>query len=385
MSFLRSERIAAVLLLAAAALALVLANSPLGDALVRLRDVDLGPADLGLRLSAGHWVTDGILAIFFFVAAIELRSELSVGELNTRRKAFVPLIAALGGVVAPALIFVAITTGTDQVRGWPIPTATDIAFALGILALVGRGLPPRVRALLLALAIIDDLIAITLIAVLFTDGMQPLALLGAVPVVLLFGYLARRRVTGGSRAAMVAVMVVLVCLTWYLVYTSGVHATIAGVALGLVMPVDGGSALKHRLEPWTNGLVLPLFAFTASLVLLPRDGAANLEPVFWGIVVALPVGKLVGITIATLLATRLVPKAQRMGAIPLGDILVVATLGGVGFTVALLMNDLAFRGDEGVVAQGTIAVLAGSAISIVAGLVVTSIRARRYRKLESTR
>lgn len=378
LSAFRSERLAAILLLACAAAGVALANSPIGGALAEVRDIHVGPRFLGLDLSLGHWVTDGLLALFFFTAAIELRHELTRGELDTPRKAFIPAIAAVGGVIAPAAIFLIIAGSTPEAVGWPIPTATDIAFALGVLALVGRGLPPRVRALLLALAVIDDLIAILLIAVLFTTDLQPLALLGAVPVVLAFGFLARR-LQKHRRAVTVPALVLLGLIAWALVYTSGVHATIAGVALGLVMPVGAGGQAKHLLDPWINGIVLPLFAFTASLVVLPSAGLDALEPVFWGILIALPLGKLVGITVAGLIAVRLVPRSERASAPPLGDLLVVATLGGIGFTVALLMNELAFRGSPDVAAQGTIAVLAGSLISIVAGVVTTAIRARSYR------
>lgn len=375
----RSERVAAVLLLVAAVVGLALANSPIGPGLQQLRDLHLGPAAIGLDLSLGHWITDGLLAIFFFVAALELRHELTHGELDSPRKAFIPAVAAIGGVVVPALIYLLIAGGSEHANGWPIPTATDIAFALGVLALVGRGLPPRVRALLLALAVIDDLIAILLIAFLFTDDVQPIALLLAVPTVLLFGWLSRRLGTGRRRAVIIAVLIAIGLLTWVLVHASGVHATIAGVALGLVMAPRRGQWVRHALEPWTNGAILPLFAFTSALVVVPAVGLTGLDPAFWGIVVALPLGKLIGITGAAMLASRMIPAAERKAALPLGDVVVVAVLGGIGFTVSLLMNELAFRGEESIIAEGTLAVLAGSTISIVAGLVVTGLQARRTR------
>ena len=377
----RSDRIAAILLLLAAVAGLTVANSPLGDAVLELRDTYLDIPFLGIHLSVGHWITDGLLAVFFLVAAIELRHELTHGELDSPRKALVPAVAAVGGVVAPAAIFLIMVTDPDLAGGWPIPTATDIAFALGVLALVGRGLPARVRALLLALAVIDDLIAILFIAFFFTSDLQPLPLLAAIPTTLLFGWLSYRISRPSRRAAVIVpVMVVLGLATWLLVFLSGVHATIAGVALGLVLSPATGGRLRRALEPWTNSIVLPLFAFTSSLVLIPTVGLSGLSIVFWAIVIALPVGKLVGITVGSLIATRMTPKSQRAAALPFRDILVVATLGGIGFTVSLLMNELAYRGLEEIVAEGTLAVLSGSAIAIVVGVTVTSIVAARHRR-----
>ncbi|MEO6114879.1 MAG: Na+/H+ antiporter NhaA [Pseudolysinimonas sp.] len=377
MTFLRSERIAALLLVAAAALGVGLANSPLAGALFAARDTHLDIPWLGLELSAGHWITDGLLAIFFFLAAIELRHELTHGELDSPRKALVPAVAAVGGVLAPALVYVAFVRDPEQTSGWPIPTATDIAFALGVLALVGRGLPSRVRALLLALAVIDDLIAILLIAIFFTRTFNLLPLLIAVPVVALFAFVSTR-VRGRAAPWLVAALIVLGIAAWVLVHLSGIHSTIAGVALGLVMAPAVAGRTRHGLEPWSNGVILPLFAFSASLVVIPAVGISALSPVFWGIAVALPIGKLIGITGGALIAARFIPKAERRAAVPLGDVLVVASLGGIGFTVSLLMSELAFPLGE-IAAESTLAVLCGSIAAAIIGAVVTAVRARQYR------
>ena len=379
-TFLRSERVAALLLVAAAALGVGLANSPLGTTLFAVRDTHLDIPLLGLELSVGHWITDGLLAIFFFLAAIELRHELTHGELDSPRKALVPAIAAVGGVLVPALVYLAFVHDPQLVAGWPIPTATDIAFALGVLALVGRGLPSRVRALLLALAVIDDLIAILLIAIFFTHSLQLVPLLVAVPVVALFGFLSSR-LRGRAAPWIVAALIVLGITAWVLVHLSGIHSTIAGVALGLVMASVPASRTRKALEPWSNGIILPLFAFSSSLVLIPAVGLSGLSPVFWGIAVALPLGKLLGITGGAWVASRFIPKAQRRAAVPLGDVLVIATLGGIGFTVSLLMNELAFRGQAIVAAEGTLAVLCGSVVAAIIGAIVTAARARHYRAL----
>jgi Na+:H+ antiporter, NhaA family len=390
MAFLRSERYAAFLLIGAAVLGILLANSPVGAALIGLKDTHFGFPTLGIDLSLGHWATDGLLAIFFFIAAIELKHELTAGELDTPRKALVPTIAAVGGVIAPAIIYLLMVQDKALQNGWPIPTATDIAFALGVLALVGKGLPSRVRALLLAIAVIDDLIAILIIAIFFTNDFSPLPLLLAVPVVLLFGLVSGRiPASGARRVATIGLLVVLGVLTWILIFLSGIHATIAGVALGLIMAGRSAGQARHALEPWSNGLVLPVFAFAAALVPLPTEGVANLSPAFWGIVVALPVGKLIGITagasIAIRLSTERRSKGTSDGPLPLADLVAVAALGGIGFTVSLLMNELAFAGDRAISNEGTLAVIVASVVAALVGVTLTVMRSRHYlRETPST-
>jgi NhaA family Na+:H+ antiporter len=377
----RSERLAALLLVGAAIAGLVLANTPAGPFAAAVRDRHLDIPALGLRLSIGHWITDGLLAVFFLLAAIELRHELTRGELDTPRKALVPAIAAIGGVAVPALVYL-LVAGRDPALagGWPIPTATDIAFALGVLSLVGRGLPSRVRALLLALAVIDDLIAILLIAFFFTRELNPVPLLFAVPVVVAFGLLSTR-VRGRAAPLVIVLLVVLGLVAWVLVHLSGVHATIAGVALGLALSPRVASRTRHALEPWSNAVILPLFALTASLVAIPDVGLGQLSPAFWGIAIALPAGKLAGITLGALLAGLALPRG---GRVPLGDVVVLASLGGIGFTVSLLMNELAFAGDRTVAAEGTLAVLCGSGAAVIIGSVITALRARAVRPRATT-
>lgn len=375
----RSERLSAVLLVVAAAAGLLLANTPAGPALAGARDTHLDIPWLGLQLSAGHWVTDGLLAVFFFLAAIELRHELTHGELDSPRKALIPVVAAVGGVLAPAGIFLLLVHDPKLAIGWPIPTATDIAFALGILSLVARGLPARVRAFLLALAVIDDLIAILLIAFFFTTDLAPLPLLGAVPVILAFGFVSHR-MRSGNRAVLIPVLIVLGLAGWLLVLLSGVHATVAGVALGLVMAPRPAGVARRAIEPWSNAVILPLFAFTASLVAIPDVRESGLSPVFFAIAVALPVGKILGIGLGGVIGSRLVPAGERRAALPPGDIAVVATLGGIGFTVSLLMNELAYEGMPEIAAEGTLGVITGSLVAAVVGVTVTAIRARQHRR-----
>lgn len=378
MQLLRSERAAAVLLAAAAAVGLAVANSPWGGAVIAARDAHPHTGWVVFDLSPGHWIADGLLAIFFLVAAIELRHELTHGELDTPRKALAPAVAATGGVVIPALLFLAIVRDPAQNVGWPIPTATDIAFALGVLALLGRGLPRRVRAFLLALAVLDDLIAIGIIAVFFTRDLEPVPLLLAVPLIAAFGWLSARR--HPRTPVRIAVLVVLGIAVWVLVLQSGVHATIAGVALGLVFSPGPAGRARHALEPAVNGVVLPLFALSASMVVIPEVRSDGLQPVFWGVLIALPVGKLLGITAGALIARRMMPASERGVSLGLSEVLVVATLGGVGFTISLLMAELAFRGDAELVSSATLAVLGGSLAALVIGGATTAVVARRTRR-----
>jgi NhaA family Na+:H+ antiporter len=374
MRFIRSERSAAVILLVAAALGLVAANSPVGPALLDFRGLHLALPGTPLDLTVGHWVSDGLLAVFFFVVAIELKNELTAGELNSPSKALRPAIAALGGVVVPALVFVAIAAPSGFGGGWPIPTATDIAFALGVLAVFGRGIPPQLRVFILALAILDDIIAILVIAVFFTDDPRLLPLALAVIGVVLFGILSRFLSTP-ARPAVAVAMVLVAVVTWALVYESGVHATIAGVALGLAMALKPAMRLRHTIEPFSNAVVLPVFAFFAALVAIPQVPVGELSAPFWGILVALPVGKLLGITLGGWLG-GLVGSGPRLAGLPLAA---AGALGGIGFTVSLLMNELAFDDSPAVSAQGTLAVLLGSTIAIVVSAVLVHRLARRHR------
>jgi NhaA family Na+:H+ antiporter len=391
MTFIRSERYAAGILLAAAVAGLVLANTPLGLALIALadepRDLSLFALDLSLR----HWISDGLLVVFFFLIAVELKRELVIGDLNSISKAALPAFAAFGGVAVPAGIYLWVVAASgakgELVAGWPVPTATDIAFALGVLAVFGRGIPTRVRVFLLALAVLDDLVAILIIAVFFTSDIQ-LQFLGCAAVTatgfgLLSGMLKPRSRWIRARRAqwpVVGALIVLGMLTWYFTLQSGVHATIAGVMLGLVMARVPAGRTHHLLEPYSNGVVLPLFAFSAAMVTIPVVPVDEFSPAFWGIVIALPMGKFAGITVAGLLGSRIAARREQT-ALKLPDIIVVACLGGVGFTVSLLMSELAFSGERGIADQGILAVLLGSGVAMVVAAFVVSARARTYRGL----
>jgi NhaA family Na+:H+ antiporter len=281
-------------------------------------------------------------------------------------------------VIVPAGIYLAITAGSGYEGGWPIPTATDIAFALGLLAVFGKGIPARLRIFILALAILDDIIAILIIATLFTSdaelGLIAVAALGVVA----FGLLSRLL---GSRARVLVavVMVAVAIVTWALVYESGVHATIAGVALGLAMAHKPAMRTRHALEPVSNGFILPVFAFFAALVAIPQVPLTELAAPFWGILIALPVGKIIGIALGGWLAGRIGPRGQKPHLTFLG-LATAGALGGIGFTVSLLMNELAFARSEEVADEGTLAVLLGSVISMVVAAVLVSRLAAYHRR-----
>nr|WP_208379991.1 Na+/H+ antiporter NhaA [Microbacterium endophyticum] len=374
---MRSDRFPAIVLLAAAALGLILANSAAGPFAQDVQHAYIGIPGI-FELSVGHWIADGLLVFFFFVVAVELQYELTKGQLASARKALQPAIAAAGGVIVPIIVFLIFTAGSDVTSGWPIPTATDIAFALGVLAVFGRGLPSGVRIFLLALAILDDIVGIVFIAVLFTSDVN-YALLGlAVLTVAAFGFVSRM-LDSRAKGLIITILIVLAIATWVLVYLSGVHATIAGVALGLVMAQQPALRVRHEMEPWVNGIVLPLFAFSSALVIIPNVPLAELSPAFWGILVALPVGKIIGITIFGWISQRVVQGGGKR--LPIGDLLAAGALGGIGFTVSLLLSELAFASNDEVRDEATLGVLAGSGIAVILAAVIVSWRARYYRRI----
>ncbi|OZB85596.1 Na+/H+ antiporter NhaA [Microbacterium sp. 13-71-7] len=376
---LRSPQFPAILLLATAGLGLLLANLPTHDAISGLLGAHFGIPGTALDLSVSHWVSDGVLAIFFFVVALELQYELTRGELNSVRVAIQPAIAAAGGILVPIALYLWIAGSDPSATGWPIPTATDIAFALGVLAVFGRGLPSAVRAFLLALAILDDIVGIVFIAVLFAHGLNLLLLGLGVLAVIVFAVLSRQ--LRGRATPVVAVLMVIVGLVaWGLFAASGVHATIAGVMLGLVMAPRAADPTRHALEPWVNGLVLPLFAFVAAFVVIPQVPLDELSPAFFAILVALPVGKLIGIGVFGALAQLIRPRGAPP-AIRFPDVLAAGALGGIGFTVSLLLANLAFADDAAVRDQAILAVLLGSVIALIVAAALVSWRAKVHRAL----
>lgn len=378
--YLRTETVGGVVLLAATAVALIWANTPLRGSYEALRDATIGPASLHLDLTVGQWATDGLLAIFFFVVGLELKRELVVGELSTPRQALLPVAAALGGMVVPAGIALLVGRGAPGMeQAWAIPVATDIAFALGVLALAGSALPTSARIFLLGLAVADDLGAIVIIAVVFSSGIDLVALLVAALAALAYWYLQRRRVRAWW------VYVPLAVLTWAAVHQAGIHATIAGVLLGLLTRVraDPGEdeppavRLEHRLQPWSAGLCVPVFALFAAGVPI---GAAALrtvftEPVPLAVFAGLLVGKIIGIFGAATLVIALT-RAARPRGLGRRDMLAVSMLGGVGFTVSLLIAELSLADLPATEQAAKAAVLLASAAS---SLIAAAMLVRRGR------
>ncbi|MFJ4775519.1 Na+/H+ antiporter NhaA [Streptomyces sp. NPDC088762] len=383
---LRAETVGGVLLLVAAVAALIWANTPaLTHSYTAVRDFHIGPGSLGLDLSIQHWAADGLLAIFFFVAGIELKRELVAGDLREPKAAALPVIAALCGMAVPALVYALVTTlGNGSMDGWAVPTATDIAFALAVLAVIGTSLPSALRAFLLTLAVVDDLFAILIIAVFFTHEIDFLALGGAVVGLVLFWFLLRRNVRGWY------VYVPLALVVWGLMYNSGVHATIAGVAMGLMLRCtrkDGehhspGEHIEHVIRPVSAGLAVPLFALFSAGVSLSDEaiGQVFTRPETLGVVLGLVVGKTVGIFGGTWLAARFT-RAELNEDLAWPDVFAVASLAGIGFTVSLLIGELAFAGDAVLTDEVKAAVLSGSLIAAVLACVLLKLRDRRYRAL----
>ncbi|MDP9134321.1 MAG: Na+/H+ antiporter NhaA [Actinomycetota bacterium] len=375
--FLRDETVGGVALLAATAAALIWANA--GDSYLSFwhTDLTLGAGALSITEDLQHWVNDGLMVLFFFVVALEVKREFVTGELRDRKAATLPVLAALGGAILPAVIFVLLTLGAEGASGWAIPTATDIAFAVGLLALLGDRIPSGVKLLLLTIAVVDDVLAIAIIAIFYSSGIS-LAWLGAV-VAGLLGIVALRRV-GAQR---VIVYVPLGIFVWVAMLQSGVHATIAGVAVGLLMPahpVGGRQVLEEveeRLHPISSLLVVPLFALAnAGIVLSGATISAAAESrIAWAIAIGLVVGKLLGIAGTALLVDRL-----RIGRLPDGvrthHVWGIAALGGIGFTVSLFIAQLAYT-DPDTIYTAKFGIFAGSIVAAVIGLAILLIAPRR--------
>lgn len=376
---LRDETFGGFLLLAAAVMAVVMANSELSDTYFGFVNTVVGPEQLHLDLTVGTWVADAVLAIFFFVVGLELKHELVLGSLSNVREAIVPVAAAIGGMVVPAVIYVAFNTGTDgALSGWGVPMATDIAFALAVLAVVGRRLPLALRAFLLTTAVVDDLGAIMVIALFYSDKFTPVWLIGAFACFGLYAFAQRRR----WRSPWFYIPLALVA--WWCMHNSGVHATITGVALGMLtrVTVDPGEVqspvdrMEHIVHPISAGVAVPLFAFTAAGVQINASIADILRsPVAAGIVVALVIGKPVGIFGVAWLTARFT-QAQLSAEIRWLDVFGVGMLAGIGFTVSLLIAELGLSGAD--LDASKLAILIGSFVSACLASIVLLRRGRWY-------
>jgi len=369
--FLDGEAGGGIILMVAAALALIVANSPLAEAYFSVLHAYLGP------LSVSHWINDGLMAVFFLLVGLEIKREMLDGQLSTWPRRVLPGIAAAGGMVVPALVYVAINrNNTVALSGWAIPTATDIAFALGVLSLLGNRVPASLKIFLTALAIIDDLGAVIIIALFYTNGLS-FAYLGAA-----FAVIAVLVVLNRMRVMTLVPYLVLGIVLWVLVLKSGVHATLAGVALALTIPLERAAGIGHDLEHsplhrLEHGLhkvvpflVIPIFGFAnAGVSLAGVSLAALVEPLTLGVAAGLVVGKLVGVFGSSALAIRLgfADLPANAGWLHLVGI---SLLCGVGFTMSLFIGLLAFASDVALQDAVKVGILAGSLVAALLGAAV---------------
>ncbi|MBA2739351.1 MAG: Na+/H+ antiporter NhaA [Nocardioidaceae bacterium] len=374
---LRRETSGGLLLLVATVVAMAWANSPVADSYDQLRTTVVAvPGLLGLDLE--HWAGEGLLAVFFLVAGLELKREFVVGDLSDRREAVLPVVAAVCGMVVPAVVYIAVNVGDGgRPAGWAVPVATDIAFALAVLAIVGQRLPTALRAFLLSLAVVDDLLAIVVVAIFFTASINFPSLLIAIGLLAAFAGLQYLRV------ARWWLYVPLGLAVWFFVHDAGVHATVAGVAIGLVTRVrrdhdeheSPAERLEHRLRPLSASFCIPVFALLTAGVALSGESVTGMvtSPVALGVAAGLVVGKAVGITGGAWVAVRLT-RAELSPQLAWSDVAGIGLLAGIGFTVSLLLAELSFADEPQLVETAKTAVLAAS---VLAALLATVVLRRR--------
>jgi Na+:H+ antiporter, NhaA family len=373
-TFLKDESISGKLILGATLLALIVVNSPLYDAYEKLWHIDLsiGLGSRSLSMDLQHWVNEGLMAFFFLVVGLEIKREFIRGELRDAKKAALPIAAALGGMIVPALIYAALNPGPEVIRGWGIPIATDIAFAVGILMLLGDRVPVSLKVFLLTLAIADDIGAIIVIALFYAEIIHYGYLLAS--VLLLLGLWVFRRYFVGQAA----ILMILGITLWLTTHFSGIHASIVGVALGLLAPMSGSAkeaTVAEKFErtflPISTFIALPVFAFAnAGLVLSAGifDNSSS-GSVMWGIILGLVVGKMVGITGAAWLLVRS-GKAKLPSDTNWQHIIGVGFIAGIGFTVSLFITELAFGSNEHLIETAKISIFIASALSALLGSIV---------------
>ncbi|MFW0110084.1 Na+/H+ antiporter NhaA [Rothia sp. P13129] len=401
---LRKESVGGFILLGATVLALILANTSAADFYFNLRDTKLGQdiGDFHLKLSLGHWAADALLAVFFFLAGLELKKEFVIGDLRNPGKALVPVAAAAGGVALPAIIYTLINlnSGAEALGGWAIPAATDIAFAVAVLAVIGTHLPAALRTFLLTLAVVDDLMAIIIIAIFYTSELKIHYLAIAIVPIIIYALIARKgeKMFHLKPATSWLVLLPIGAIVWALFLNSGIHATIAGVILAFTIPVkhtshthaadaDHGLAevMEHRVRPFSAGFCVPVFAFfSAGVAIGGLNGFTSSlkDPIALGIIIALVGGKIIGIFGATWLVTRL-RHANLDPDIKWVDVLGLAALGGIGFTVSLLIAELSFGIGSEHNDHAKIAILTGSILAALVGAAILGSRNKYYKNLEA--
>jgi NhaA family Na+:H+ antiporter len=370
--FMQYQASSGILLLVMALFAILFANSQLKYFYHHLLEMPVvfQVGFFGIDMHFDHFVNDALMAVFFLLVTLEVKREVAEGQLSTRDQQILPVLGAIGGVAIPALIYLGVNNGLDSTRGWAIPTATDIAFALGVMSLLGKRVPTSLKAFLTALAIIDDLVAILIIAFFYNNelNLQNLLAAGIVTVVLV---MLNNKGVGRKSPYIIAGI-----LLWFFVLGSGIHATIAGVVLGLTIPLEpfkGRSLLKsmeHSLEPWAAFIILPLFAFCNAGVSLEGFSFSSIltNPISLGITAGLFLGKQLGVFLLIFAAVKLKLASSPQSA-NWGQIYGVAMLTGIGFTMSIFIGNLAFTDPE-VTNNVRIGILAGSVLSAVAGFLI---------------
>lgn len=381
---LKDETFGGALLLIAGVLALIVANSPAGDWYSEFLDIKLGFDSIGLNLSIAYWAADGLLAIFFLVAGLELKHELVHGSLSKVRQAMVPMVAAIAGMVFPALIyFLLLRDNGEALVGWAIPVATDIAFALAVLAVAGKGLPVELRAFLLTLAVVDDLGAITIIAVFYSDDIDRTMLFLTLILLITYALLQKFNITKWY------LLVPLGLMIWWATFQSGIHATVAGVAIALLTRVQHregelnspAEIAEIKVRPISVAIAVPIFAFTAAGVDLRSLGFIDTvsSDISIAIIMGLVIGKPLGVIGATYLLTRFT-SARLNENLRWSDVLSVGLLAGIGFTVSLLITKLSFANDVELLSDAKVGVLSGSLVAAVIAIFIMRVSAVGRKK-----
>lgn len=377
---LKDETFAGALLIISALIALIVANSSLSNWYFDFLSQRVEIPFISLNLTVAHWVSDGLLAIFFFIAGLELKHELVHGSLSDRSQAIVPVVAAIAGMAIPVLIFTTLLRGdSPALEGWAIPMATDIAFALAVLAIAGRKLPTEIRAFLLTVAVVDDLGAISIIAVFYSEKFNFIYLLVTLLLLLLFWLLHR------INKAHLLISLPVALLAWWTMYKSGVHATVAGVALALLVPnkprtdeeISTAERCEAKVHPISVLLVIPLFAFVSAGVDIRGSGVIEgmTSPIASGIILALVIGKFLGIFGATYIFTRFT-RASLNENLKWSDVSAIGLLAGIGFTVSLLIVELSYE-DSQLLESAKIGVLAASVFASLLAVILLRIQSRK--------
>ncbi len=372
MKFFRIEKNTAFVVLSAAFLGFCLANSPLSGWLFNLANFSLPVDSLSLNLSLQGWIEDFVLVAFFFLVGLELKHELVAGNLKNRSRLIVPSLAAILGVAVPALTYIAVTGGHPELfKGWPIPTATDVTFSLAVFLIFGAKMPKSARTFLLAFAIIDDMLAILIIAIFFGTSLNPLFIAIAVFLSLGFWYLAK------ISASPWLLIIVGLCV-WYLTLRSGIHPTVAGVALALLVPKANLDRTRDTLHPWIGAVVLPVFAFFAAAIPLAGISSALTSPIFSAVMLR-PLGKIIGVFSGAMIGVWVLG-ARADKTVSKVDYFVTSTMGGIGFTVALLVSNLSFPPGSTERNSAAIATLFSALASMVLAAIALSLRSKYLEK-----